>query len=74
MQFPNIESLIDCDGQISIGNIHPNGSIAVANDQENTLVMLKSRPDESILELLSRLDQAIELAIEDEIITDEVNS
>ena len=74
MELPNIESLIACDGQITVGNMHPAGYCAVANDEGNTLAMLKRRPDESLLELLSRLDQAIEQAVEYEIFTDEVNS
>ena len=74
MELRNIESLIESDGQITVGNMHPVGQCAVANDEENTLAMLKRHPDESFMELLSRLDQAIEQAVECQIFTDEVNN
>jgi len=73
MNLPNIEALIECDGQINIGNHHPIGCIAVANDQSNTLAMLKRRPKESLEDLLSRLDTAIECAIETDNFVDEIN-
>jgi len=74
MNRPNIEALIEYDGQINIGYHHPVGCIAVANDNRNTLAMLKRRPKESLEDLLNRLDLAIECAIETDNIVDEVNS
>ena len=71
--LPNIEALIEYDGQINIGYHQPIGCIAVANDESNTLAMLKRRPKEFLEELLSRLDTGIEHAIENEIFVDEVN-
>jgi len=73
MNLPNIEALIEYDGQINIGNHQPIGCIAVANDESNTLAMLKRRPKESLEDLLSRLDSAIECAIETDKIVDEIN-
>jgi hypothetical protein len=73
MNLPNIEALIEYDGQINIGNHQPIGCIAVANDEHNTLAMLKRRPKESLEDLLSRLDTAIERAIETDNIVDEIN-
>jgi hypothetical protein len=60
--LPNIEALIEYDGQITIENIPSVGYCAVASDENNTLAMLKRRPDDTFMELLSRLDQAIEQA------------
>ncbi len=73
MNLPNIEALIECDGQINIGYHQPVGCIAVANDESNTLAMLKRRPKESLADLLNRLDLAIECAIETDNVVDEVN-
>lgn len=73
MNLPNIEALIECDGQINIGSHQPIGCIAVANDESNTLAMLKRRPKESLGDLLSRLDLAIERAIETGSFVDEIN-
>ncbi len=75
MKLPNIESFIDdCDGQINVGYTRPVGCIAVANDEHQTLVMLKRQPQESFESLMMRLDHAIELAIEHEQYTDEINT
>jgi predicted HicB family RNase H-like nuclease len=73
MNLPNIEALIEYDGQINIGYHQPIGCIAVANDESNTLAMLKRRPKESLADLLNRLDLAIEYAIETDNVVDEVN-
>ena len=73
MKLENIESLIECDGQISVGFMHPVGCVAVANDESNNLAMLRQRPGESFMALLERLDHAIERALEYEEFTDEIN-
>jgi len=72
MKLPNIEALIESDGQINIGYHQPIGCIAVANNESNTLAMLKRRPKESLADLLNRLDIAIKRAIETDKIVDEV--
>ena len=64
MELPHIEMLVETDGQITIGNMHPVGYIAVANDREQTLAMLKRHQGESFMELMQRLDLAIEQAVE----------
>ena len=74
MELPNIESLIECDGQITVGHMRPVGCVAIANDESNTLAMLKQRQGESLMALLERLDHAIERAIENEEFADEINS
>ncbi len=73
MKLANIEELVDCDGQITLGNMKPVGCIAVANDESNTLVMLRRRPGESFTALLERLDHAIGRAVEFDEYLDEVN-
>ena len=73
MKLENIESLIECEGQITVGHMRPVGCVAIANDEGNTLAMLKQRPGESVTALLERLDHAIERAIEHEEFADEIN-
>lgn len=74
MKLPNIESFIDCDGQINVGYIHPVGCVAVANDEHQTLAMLKRQPKESFESLMKRLDKAIERAVDHEEYIDEINN
>jgi hypothetical protein len=73
MKTSNIESLIDCGGQITVGEMKPVGSVAIANDESGTLAMLRKHPGESFANLLARLDQAIEYALENDEIIDEIN-
>jgi len=73
MKLDNIETLIDSDGQITLGQMRPVGCVAVANNEWSTLAMLKRRPGESFTALLERLDQAIERAVEHDEYLDEVN-
>ena len=62
------------DGQIAIGSIGPIACAAVANDEHNMLAALVRRPEETLQQLLERLDRAVQLALEDEIFTDEINA
>jgi hypothetical protein len=73
MKMPNIDSLIDCGGQITVGDMKPVGSVAIANNESGTLAMLRKHPGESFANLLGRLDQAIEYALEHDEIIDEIN-
>lgn len=61
-------------GQISIGAIKPIACAAIANDEHNMLAALVRRPDETLQQLLERLDHAVQLALEDDVFTDEVNA
>jgi len=72
--LPNIEWLIEGNGEITIGAIAsiPCAATAVGDDQ--CLAMLVRRDGETLYELLSRLDRAIEMADDDEIFIDEVNN
>lgn len=72
-ELPNIEELIDGEGQITIGAIHPLACVAIANDGHNSLAMLVRRAGETLPQLLIRLDAAIAKAHNEDIFTDEVN-
>ncbi len=72
--FPNLEELvIHGEGQISIGAVRPIACAAIANDDHNMLAALVRRPQETLQQLLERLDHAVQLALEDEVFTDEIN-
>jgi hypothetical protein len=65
--------VIHGDGQISIGAITPIPCAAIANDDHNMLAALVRRPGEALQQLLERLDRAVQLALDEEIFTDEIN-
>jgi len=72
--LPNLEEfVIHGYGQIAIGAIRPIACAAIANDKHNMLAALVRRPDETLHQLLERLDQAVQIALDDEIYTDEIN-
>ncbi|MGB7547619.1 MAG: hypothetical protein WBM14_07715 [Terracidiphilus sp.] len=71
--LPNIEQLVDGEGQITIGAIHPLRCVAIANDGHNSLAMLVRRDGETMAQLLVRLDAAIAKAYDEDTFTDEVN-
>jgi hypothetical protein len=62
------------DGQVSVGSIGPIPCAAIASDEHNMLAALMRRPDETLQQLLERLDRAVQLALEQEIFTDEINA
>ncbi|HET8699808.1 MAG TPA: hypothetical protein VFO94_20150 [Gammaproteobacteria bacterium] len=72
--FENIESLIDGNGEITVGRVGSIRCVASAADEDQCLAMLKRRPGESLMEFLQRLDSAIADAYENEIFADEVNA
>ncbi|WP_440998084.1 hypothetical protein [Arhodomonas sp. SL1] len=69
----NIETLMEDDGQITVGHLDPVGVVAIANDEHNALAMLRRRKGETLNELLRRLDAAIDLALEEGEYIDEIN-
>lgn len=71
--LPNIEFLIDGNGEITIGSIASIPCAATASNDHQSLAMLVRRDGESMEQLLIRLDRAIEMAVEDEIFIDEIN-
>lgn len=73
--LPTLEEfVIHGDGQIAIGAIKPIACAAIANDEHNMLAALVRRPDETLQQLLERLDRAVQLALDDEVFTDEINT
>ena len=72
--LPNIEELVDGEGQITIGALYPIRCVAIANDGHASLAMLVRRDGETLTQLLIRLDAAIALAYNEDKFTDEVNA
>jgi hypothetical protein len=72
--LPNIEYLIDGNGDITVGGIASIPCAATAVDGTQCLAMLVRRDGETLEQLLIRLDRAIEMAEENEIFIDEVNN
>jgi hypothetical protein len=72
--LPNIEFLIDGNGNITIGSVASIPCAATAVDKDTTYAMLVRRDGETLEQILVRLDRAIEMAIEDEILIDEINN
>ncbi len=72
--LPNIEFLIDGNGNITIGQVGPSPCAATACQERRLLAMLVRREDETLEQLLMRLETAIDKAIEEDIIIDEINN
>jgi hypothetical protein len=73
-ELKNIAELIEYDGQITLGRVHPVRScVATATDEEQCLAMLVRRDGETLDGLLQRLDAAIADAYENNRFADEVN-
>ena len=70
----HMEALILERGDITIGAIGTFDCVATAADEHQSLAMLVRRDRETLLHLLVRLDEAIRMASEEGIFTDEVNS
>jgi hypothetical protein len=76
VNLPNIQWLIANGGNIEIGHVDPLdfGEVAaVASDEHDMLAALVRRKTESLDALLRRLDKAIDKALNEEKITDEIN-
>jgi hypothetical protein len=71
--LPNIEFLIDGNGEITVGGIGPGPCIATAVDDDASFTRLVRRDGETLKRFFLRLDRAIELALEDQVFIDEVN-
>ena len=72
--LPNIEFLIDGNGNITIGQIGPSRCAATACQERRVLATLTRRDDETLEQLLMRLETAIDKAMEEDIIIDEINN
>jgi len=73
MNLKHIAELLNGEGSVTLGAIGPVGCAAVASDGNNCLAMLVRYAGESLEDLLTRLDEAIRAAVEDEVLTDEIN-
>lgn len=72
--LPHLEAFVmGGDGQISIGALRPIACAAVASDHHRMLAALVRRPGETLPQLLERLDRAVRLAVENDVLTDEIN-
>lgn len=72
--LPNLESLIQGDGSITLGRVSRTPCAATAATEDDSLTMLVRREGETLVQLLTRLDKAIELALEQQHFIDEVNN
>ena len=72
--LPNIESLIDGGGDVTIGRVGPIACATTAANEHHSLTMLVRREGETLEQLLMRLEAAIEKALEEEIFIDEINN
>ena len=74
-ELKNIINLIESDGQITLGHVHPiRNCVATATDEAQCLAMLVRRHGETFADLLQRLDAAIADAYENGIFADEINA
>lgn len=71
--LPNIQALVTGGGDITLGQVGPIECAATAADDHHCLAMLVKQDDETLGQLLERLDAAIDHALEEGEITDEIN-
>ena len=75
IELKNIVELIESDGQITLGHVHPvRNCVATATDEAQCLAMLVRRDGETLDDLLQRLDAAIADAYENGTFADEINA
>jgi hypothetical protein len=73
-QYPNIAALLDqAGGHISIGRMPPIEGAAVAVNDQGLIASLVRREGESFPDLLQRLDTAIGKALQEGVVTNEIN-
>jgi hypothetical protein len=74
-ELKNIVELIEADGQITLGRVHPiRNCVATATNKAQCLAMLARRDGETLDDLLHRLDAAIADANENGAFADEINA
>lgn len=71
--WPHIEEFLECGGNIQIGRVSPLDYVAVASDEHNMLAALTRHAEETLMQLIQRLDAAVDLAVNEGTLTDEVN-
>jgi hypothetical protein len=72
-RWQHIDWLIAGNGEVTLGRVGPIRCAATAADGHDSLAMLVRKPHEQLEDLLTRLDEAIRLATEEDIFTDEIN-
>jgi len=73
VKLKNLESLIDGNGDVTLGRVGPIRCAAIACDEDQQLAALVRGKRESFEALLIRLDAAIGKAWEDDERVDEIN-
>lgn len=71
--WPHVEEFVEHGGNITIGPIAPIECAAVAADHHSMLAALVRRDGETFNDLMARLDHAVDLAINYDAPTDEIN-
>jgi len=71
--WPHIEEFVESGGNINIGPIEPIECAAVAADPHGMIAALVRRKGESFNDLVLRLDHAVDMAINHDAPTDEIN-
>jgi hypothetical protein len=72
--WPALQELIENEGQVTLGYVHPIPCVAVASDAHNMIAAIKRKRGESLIDLLNRLDTAVALSEEDGSTVDEINN
>ena len=72
-RWPNLQELIDCDGEITVRCRASVGRVAAAMQERQVYAMLRVGDGALIPDILDRLDAAVAKALEDEIYADEIN-
>ena len=71
--WPYIEEFVESGGNITVGPIPPIKCAAVAADNHSMLAALVRHDGESFAALMQRLDHAVDLAMNHDATTDEIN-
>ena len=71
--WPHIEAFLESGGNIEIGRVSPIGYVAVASDEHTMLAALTRNAEETLMQLLQRLEVAVDLALNHDTFTDEIN-
>lgn len=71
--WPHIEEFLESGGNIEIGRVSPLDYVAVASDEHTMLAALTRNAGETLMELIHRLDDAVDLALNEGTLTDEIN-
>jgi hypothetical protein len=71
--WPHLEEFVESGGNIQIGPIAPIKCAAVAADPHGMIAALVRRNGESFNDLIHRLDHAVDMAMNHDAPTDEIN-